>query len=62
MKKKNLKNLQLRKKSISNLENRTLKGGNTYDSRLICPGPDTEGSDCQTAGNTCNSKFTDCFC
>lgn len=34
MKKKSLKNLQLRKSSISILENLSVKGGNTYDSRM----------------------------
>jgi len=62
MKKKNLKNLTLRKKSISSLDNLVVKGGNPYDSRLICPGPDTEGSDCNTVGKTCNTHFTNCLC
>ncbi|MEM6685891.1 MAG: hypothetical protein AAF617_08935 [Bacteroidota bacterium] len=48
MKKKSLKNLQLGKKSISNLEKLSTTGG--FDSQacriesvIICPGPDTDG-------------------
>jgi hypothetical protein len=37
MKKRNLKNLQLQKKSISKLDNLTIKGqGGTNDSDFIC--------------------------
>jgi len=50
MKKKNLKNLNLSKKSISSLNNETLKGG-TYATRL-CTGL---GGSCW-----CNVTITDC--
>jgi hypothetical protein len=62
MKKKILKNLQLRKSSISILENLSVKGGNTYDSRIICPEPDTEGADCNTNATGCQTFASYCDC
>lgn len=62
MKKKSLKNLQLRKKSISNLVNTSVKGGNTYDSRLICPQQDTNGVGCHTNATGCQSFASWCDC
>lgn len=51
MKKQNLKSLQLRKKSISNLDNAALKGGNRS---ALCTG---------LAGSCwCDVTVTDCAC
>jgi hypothetical protein len=63
MKKKSLKNLQLRKKSISNFENFGAIGGSgtcNYESVLICPEPDTNGFACNTNATGCQSFVTAC--
>lgn len=62
MKKQNLKSLQLKKKSISSLENLSAKGGNPYESKLICPKDDSQGAGCNTNATGCQSFFTYCEC
>ena len=63
MKKKNLKNLQLRKKSISTLKSFGSVGGSgtcRYESVIICPEPDTNGTACDTNATGCQSFVTWC--
>ncbi len=65
MKKQNLKNLQLRKKSISNLKSLApIVGGSgtcNYESKLICEEPGT-GTACPTVLTGCQTFFSYCAC
>jgi hypothetical protein len=64
MKKRSLKSLQLRKNSISNLEYFGVIGGSgtcAYESIIICPEPDTNGTTgCNTNETLCQSFGPGC--
>lgn len=63
MKKQNLKNLALRKKSISKLDNLALKGQRgTADSDFICRTLDTLGPGCATGQFECPTPISYCGC
>ncbi|WP_046756169.1 hypothetical protein [Kordia jejudonensis] len=61
MKRRNVKSLQLRKKSISNLKTAQVIGANrttTEDSRVIC----RDSFGCTGNATLCEETFSNCFC
>ena len=66
MKRKKITSLTLNKKKIASftmlneIKGKSAEQCNTYDSRLICPEPDTEGTCAPTADTLCQSFFPLC--